>query len=92
MAQQKKKRPIWLYITLPIMAVVILGLSLWWYLATNNRRKYKKDLEALRLYSQRQVYEIAIIEQAAKLRHLQREAKKIKPVYRSETAEPNSTE
>jgi len=72
------------YVISSLILLIISVLILWWYIATNETRKYARDVYKLELYSQRQQLEIEIMEQTSALSKMKREVRRIKPVYQSE--------
>lgn len=68
-----------------IVTAIVLGLGLWWFLATNGTRRYARDVYKLELYSRRQQLQIEITTQTKTISDQQRDARRIKPVYKSQT-------
>ena len=50
-----------------IVLLAVVGLSVYWFVATKDARAAETELETMIKYAQRQALEIAIIEQASKL-------------------------
>ncbi len=72
----------WIYEVIIVAVLVCIGLGIWRYVSTNDIRTYKKEVVKLRLYTEHQSLEIKVIEQAAKLSELKRDARRIKPSYK----------
>ena len=68
-----------------IVSAIVFGLGLWWFLATKGTRRYAREVYKLELYSRRQQLQIEITTQTKIIRDQQRDARRIKPVYKSET-------
>ena len=47
--------------------LIVVGLGVWWYVATNDERVANAEMKVLIDFAQKQALEIAIIEQASKL-------------------------
>ncbi len=61
-----------------VLVLLVAGLGIWWFVATEAERTADREVEAMIKYAQRQALEIAIIEQASKLANYKRQLAKVK--------------
>jgi flagellar basal body-associated protein FliL len=79
----KRKNTIVL-VVVSVVVVLCVACFIWWHITTKGVRKYERDNYNLKLYNERQKLQIAIHKDTAELNRLQRDARRIKPVYKSE--------
>jgi len=63
----------WKIEILMVLAAIVIGCSIWAFVATEPKRAAKKELKQLTDFVQRQALEIAAIEQASKLGNYKRQ-------------------
>ncbi len=72
----------WKYEVIVVGLALVIGLGVWWYVATEPQRKVKAEIKVMIDFVQRQALEIAIIENSSKLAGYRQQlaAKKPKPL------------
>ena len=60
----------WVYELIIVVVVLLIGSAGWWHNSTKDERRAKSQYEQLVKFANRQAVEIAVIEQAAKLKLL----------------------
>ncbi len=67
----------WKYEVIIVAVLLVVGLGVWWFVATKDERATKADTELMIKFAQRQALEIAIIEQTSKLTDYKRQIAQI---------------
>ncbi len=67
----------WKIELIAVVLLVVAGLGIWWFVATQDERKASSEYDRLVRFAQRQSVEIAIIEQSSKLEDYRRQLAKI---------------
>ncbi len=62
----------WGYELIIVAVLVVVGLGIWWFVATKDERLADVQLEQLVKFANRQAVEIAIIKQTGELEHLKK--------------------
>ncbi len=63
----------WTYEVIIGAVLIVVGLSVWWFVNTAPQRKAAAEVETMIKYAQRQALEIVIIEQSSKLADYRRQ-------------------
>jgi uncharacterized iron-regulated protein len=63
----------WKIESVVLVALACFALGPWWFIATKDSRLAKKQYNQLVRYAQRQAVEIAVIEQASKLKNYEKQ-------------------
>ena len=78
----------WKIEAIAVVVLVVVGLGVWWLIATKDERATNRDTEVMIKYAQRQALEIAIIEQTSKLLNYKQQMAQAKQAQRLPVAPP----
>lgn len=78
----------WTYELIVVVALIGIGLGVWWFIATKDERAADAQFERLVKFANRQQVEIAVIKQAAELQQLRAAIRKAQQPVPLEVPQP----
>ena len=72
MAKKNGKKKDWLWVLI-VPVVVVLSIGIWWYVATNEVRRYEAASYEMKLIAERQKLEIDIYNQSNQLQQIRQQ-------------------